>query len=301
MGSQFGLIESRERGEWEETLLVSPISEDLCTYNGYGGPSPRNSVLSTAVAHEPFEAIQSLEYVRTDHPNHSLTDTSGSPGKLGQMFHVKTPFDDYMIQTSISQVDELRGLVHIINMEWIRRLDMTPVLQVDRSVCDVPLLFDTGIQTLQGCYVHTYPNTFKEIFALMHVVCAIIYSLHGNDPSYEWGDFFQELLQWRHVLQGSDAWLLMAFINLFWSPGAPSISPLLNKANLANLDSIQLPTRTPSPHMNAHHGWSLKTQDVIGYPARTFPLPGPQRVHVETPLRNGQILSKCSEFLNGMP
>lgn len=303
IGSQFDVGESRVLYNQEETGLVSPISVGYegSLYQQNTFSSPRNSIVSICTTQEPLESMQSLKEVHLAHlqgpgaRNHTAPEKSLRPHTI-----IGFPLDT-SLPTTQSQVDEIRDLVHVLNIEWIKRLDLAPNLDVEYSIYYVPSLFDTGAQALQSCYLNKLPSSFKEVFALMHLACAIVYLLHGDEPSYDWDEFFRDMLQWRHaMLKDSDAGLFVQFVSLLWAPqGSFTASFVSNcdsldpnnapfQATFSDLQpGIRRSTTLGASQYNGDHYWrqSLVEQSSTD---------------IKALLKNGRIIEECSQFFHGM-
>ena len=101
-----------------------------------------------------------------------------------------------------SHVEEMYALVCVVNAEWFQRMTSTPSL-VSRCASLRPrALFERGVIALERCYRGTLPDTFEDIYALIHVACAVSYTLHQNGDWSE--DFFVDMLQWQHAITEED-------------------------------------------------------------------------------------------------
>lgn len=293
IGAQFDAGDYIGLYHQEETMVVSPIStdQDSTIHNINADPSPRDTVPLFRPTQASFESMHTLREVHSVHRQDTLTKALTIPDELLQAHEASgSPFDGN-IQTTQSQVGEVRDLVHILNIEWIRRVNSTPNLDVAYSVYCVPSLFDTGAHVLQRCYENTYPNTFKEAFALMHVTCAIVYILRGDDPFYDWDVFFQDMLQWRHaMLEESDAWLLVKFVNILWSPeGSPTASDVINGGS-PHHHKEPLAAMLPDPQADVRPHCALDYPKYIGnHPSVT-----------QRQLKSGKVIKECSPFFYGM-
>ncbi len=299
IGSQFSVGDSMLRESQEASMLVCPISEghNIPNHNIDDGPPPRDSGASVYTAREPFESRLSLREVHTVDVQDTFAETLAVPEKLSPAHEDHNSPLDCNIQATQSQVDELRDLVHVLNIEWIRRLELTPNLEINYSVYYVPSLFDTGVQTLQRCYKNTLPTTFKEVFALMHVTCAIVYLLHGDDSSFDWDDFFQNMLQWRHAMLGSDAWLLVEFVNLLLFPEGSSGTPFVSNGGLFNSNGGPFATTVPGSHAGIRDSTTPDTpqniEDQSWQHAR-------QSALIRDLPKTSKVITECSHFFHGM-
>lgn len=107
-----------------------------------------------------------------------------------------------------AQVEELQGLVRIVNNEWMQRLLPSSELHLRCSSLSARTLFAKGIRTLQAWLCGNHERTFEEVFSFMHIAFAAAYILHHEDESYCWDAFFQDALQLRHALVDREGELL---------------------------------------------------------------------------------------------
>ena len=258
--------ELREFAETE--MLVSPISDLQDSFYQEDIPdlAPKDLNKEVIPIRVPFVTMPWLGSIYNDRRQAPICDdlvaastSSPSSGEIKSRPAWKP---------TSAQIEELRDLVHVINFEWLKRLDSAPDFRVPYPDYYIPSLFETGIQVLQRCYQNILPTTFKEVFALMHIACGVFYIRHGNDTCYGWGGFFQDFLRWQYAMREErDIHLLIAVTNQLWRPGCVKLS--------------QGPTVSP-----IHALGSVVTIN-------------PRSAHLVDLLRNGMIIRECTEFLNG--
>ena len=229
-------------------------------------PKPVNPTL------DPVELIPSLEPIRDDHLQDRLDKNAFAVSLPFQVAgDIFLSFDNKAISPK-SQIDELRDLVHMLNYAWTKRLDVMPGLGVSCSEYRMPSLFEKGVQVLKRCYQDIVPTTFKEVFALAHIAYAASYTMHSNDGSYRWIEFFEDMLQWQHVLsEERDAHLLIAVTNLLWCHSIPSPYGSTAMATPASTSCLV--------------GQSIPAQVQLQHPANRW--------------KSGTIMRECSRYLDG--
>ncbi|KAL6720287.1 hypothetical protein ACLMJK_002208 [Lecanora helva] len=97
-------------------------------------------------------------------------------------------------------VQELLKFVSVVNKEWRNKLQPLPDLFSACSMMTVETLFERGLIALQRLFRAQLVDSFDDIFALVHVGWASAYSLHGEDATYSWDIFFQDILTWRYAI-----------------------------------------------------------------------------------------------------
>ena len=192
------------------------------------------------------------------------------------------------------QVEELHDTVRVLNAEWLRRCQKTSDLVLHASVLSPKQLFETGAQTLQKIYEGILPQTFDAIFALAHITCASMYTIHGLDQYYCWNEFFQDMLRWQHLLPNkSDAQLYIRLVNLLWWPQGSSANLSCGSYFLDGTSGTLVPLRKPTMAFDTsssteNDDWRLpqgpKTRDPISI------------LHL---LKEGPVLRECSRLLDG--
>ena len=254
----------------ENEMLVSPISDVQESFYHVDIPDLVPKKLSEAVnaTPVPFEGILWLQSVHSDRRQAPVFDDLAAASTSLPDFQGVISRFPRKTTSAQTQIEELRDLVHVINFQWIKRLDSASDLKVPCSDYYIRSLFETGIQVLQRCYRNILPTTFKEIFALMHIACGVFYIRHGNDTCYGWGELFQDFLRWQYAMcEERDIHLLIAVTNQLWRPDCVTLSQ----------GSTVSPARALGPVITVK----------------------PQSAHLVDLFRKGMIFRECSEFLNG--
>ena len=260
-----------EFGEFAENeMLVSPISDVQESLYHFDIPDlvPKKPVEAVNPTPVPFEGNLWLQSVHSDRRQALVFDNlAAASTSLPDFRGVDSRFSR-KTTSARAHVEELRDLVHVINFQWIKRLDSASDLKVPCSDYYVRSLFETGIQVLQRCYQNILPTTFKEIFALMHIACGVFYIRHGNDTCSGWGELFQDFLRWQYAMcEERDIHLLIAVTNQLWRPDCV----MLPQGSMASSAQALGPVITVEP----------QPADLVGV------------------FRKGMIFRECSEFLDG--
>ena len=260
-----------EAGKFEENeMLVSPISDVQESFYHVDIPDFVPQKLSEAVNPTPVpcEGILWLQSVHSDRRQDLVfDDLAPTSTSMPDFRGVDTRFPRKATSAQ-AQIEELRDLVHVINFQWIKRLDSASDLKVPFSDYYIRSLFETGIQVLQRCYDNILPTNFKEIFALMHIACGVFYIRHGNDTCYGWGELFQDFLRWQYAMcEERDIHLLIAVTNQLWRPDCVTLS----QGSMASSAQALGPVITVEP----------QPADLVDV------------------FRKGMIFRECSEFLDG--
>lgn len=125
-----------------------------------------------------------------------------------------------------TQVEDLLGLVRIVNNEWMQRLLPSPELHIRCSSLSARTLLAKGIYTLKNWLCGKLESNFEEVFSFMHVAFAAAFILHHKDESHCWDAFFQDALQLQHAMVDREGKLMFvtAMDRWWWLPGQQSTS-----------------------------------------------------------------------------
>ena len=264
----FRNIDAELRDFTETEVLVSPISDIQDSFYHISIPdlTPKNLSKEANPLRVPSMAMPWLGSTHSNRRQAPIYDdpvaastSSPEPQEIESTFTWKS---------TLAQIEELRDLVHIINIEWLIRLESATDFRVPYRDYYIPSLFETGIQVLQRCYRNILPTNFKEVFAMMHIACGVFYIRHGSNTCYGWGGLFQDFLQWQYAMREEhDIHLLIAVTNQLWRPGCMTLS----------------------------RGATVSPIDPLGSKVTIKP----QSAHLVDSFRNGMIIKGCSEFLDG--
>ena len=153
---------------------------------------------------------------------------------------------DHATPSPQSQIEHLRDMVHILNEEWLRRCQSTPELLLRASVLSPQSLLDKGAQTLRLILQGILPDSFDAIFALAHFACVAAYSIHGDNSSHCWNEFFQHILNLHNFIGNErDAQLFIQVVNLLFWPQCSSAQRLCGNYFLDESSGTLVPLRTP--------------------------------------------------------
>lgn len=111
---------------------------------------------------------------------------------------------------------ELPERVDALNQKWMKELTLRHGPDVRFS--SLSTLFEKGIQSLQEFYRGTLLRTFKDIFALMHIVHACAWIYHEKDEPNFLHAFFLDIFQWHYAIAtDEDKRLFLDVASQLWS------------------------------------------------------------------------------------
>ena len=206
--------------------------------------------------------------------------------------------------TAKTQIEDLRALVLVVNNEWTQR--MTSDLELTPRCSTLPprTLLEIGVKALKRYFRGTLPDTFVDVFALMHVACAFAYMLHKDDESYCcdcWEEFFQDMLQWQYAIaEESEVQIFLKAMDRLGSPETPS-SALFGECRLSNHLPRQI-AHKQAPNPRPKLDISCKLDPFLPQPgSEPFQQPSvaPNRAELWNRLKSGKVIKDCSTFLDG--
>jgi hypothetical protein len=210
-------------------------------------------------------------------------------------------YHDSMLSVEIlsteSQVEALRKLVHVFHNEWTKRLHLVPEYKAPHLASP----FEMGVHALQKCYQGMLPKNFDEVFALLHIACAMTYTMHGNDTSYPWAEFFHDMLQWKDAIPDKrEAWLLARAIE---SLQAPQQGPVVSKPKYdcsapAGTTTTTSTNARPICPGDVRPFSTFGAQQSFGTSRPPHTVAEPRPTTLIDILKNGKVLYECSNFFN---
>ncbi|KAK3170050.1 hypothetical protein OEA41_009435 [Lepraria neglecta] len=270
---------------------VSPIDESS-SYHSIPATTAAVSRHTPGMLNPTCEPFISMQFLRCVSESYLPQLPAYDPNNIAS--------DTPVVATHL-QVQELREVVHVLNIEWIRRLSSATHLNLPLPVYYVPSLFETGIVALKKCFENKLPQNLGEVYALIHVACAITYTMHGNDASYDWSGFFQDMLQWQHaILNQTDKLLLVTAINLLWSPEGAPIDFAYENMRDEPYGTNTLETVTPlsfALHAGFQTPFVLNTTQPMEAP---YSRQSSESMRLLSMLKNGNTIRDSARFLIGL-
>lgn len=98
------------------------------------------------------------------------------------------------------QVEELLEAIRVVNDDWMQRLESAPELRLRCHGQPPQALFKKAFLTLRGFFCGRFPQTFEDVFAFIRVAFAIAFLLYCQNNLYDLDAFYEDALQWQHVL-----------------------------------------------------------------------------------------------------
>lgn len=161
-----------------------------------------------------------------DAPERGLIKDFQSDVKICDLFPPYSGIDwdssDNVLTATKELFEVLRERVDVLNQFWMKKLSSRHG-QDERFSLSMP--FEKGIQSLQEFYRGTLPRTFKDAFALMHIVLACAWIYHKYDETRFWHTFSLDILRWHYAIATEeDTQLFLEVTFLLWSVPECSIA-----------------------------------------------------------------------------
>lgn len=177
----------------------------------------------------------------------------------------------------------LRQRVNTLHQNW----KSEPILrrgQTQDGRFSLFTLFEKGLLSLQEFYRGNPPRTFKDTFALMHIVysCASMY--HKEDETPFWHAFFLDVLQWRYAITTQeDTMLFLEVAFRLWSVPECSKDEAIACSNdfLSKLCCGHSQQSESQAHM-------FHILDML------------EMIRLRDMLKEGRVISLCTRYLDGM-
>lgn len=183
--------DSRQDGPEEEILIrraVAFFRNFGCNDDSAHSPglsrvnTPDSDPLIPAYTRRSFDEHH-LHVGRTQDVGHNAFEPSRNEGR----------------SKSHAYIADLCDVLRTFGEEWIRRLalgtNVPQVLPEQYFHC----LFQRGIRALRNYFRGMTPNSFQDVFALMHVSMASSYIVRKDHHAYSWNTFLEEACQWQHL------------------------------------------------------------------------------------------------------
>ena len=97
-------------------------------------------------------------------------------------------------------VEQLQAFFSAVNNDWMQKLKSDPGLELRCSAMPPRALLKKGICTLRDCVRGRVIQSFEDVFSLLHLAIAAALLLRYQQGFYCWDTFFNDALQWQHVL-----------------------------------------------------------------------------------------------------
>lgn len=137
------------------------------------------------------------------------------------------------------QIEELLESICVVNDDRMQRLEPAPELLLRCHGQPPQALFRKAFLTLREVLCARFPQTFEDVFAFIRVAFAIAFLLHCQNNLYDLDAFYEDALQWQHVLsdQEEKRLFLKAMHCWYYLPECQSI-PLHNSRRQTSFGGI---------------------------------------------------------------
>ncbi|MCJ1261582.1 hypothetical protein MMC22_001447 [Lobaria immixta] len=200
-----------------ELLSDDTAIAELSVHSAAFTKTPSSSATHSQACSDTFQQAHHQETVHT-----RISNVSGSLPKFSWTNRNSSGQTIPAATTTKDLAKVLREHVHVLNKKWMKELTSYLGQDVRFFLCTP---FESGIQSLQGYYRGILPRTFKDAFALMHIVyaCAEIYQ-KNVEPQFR-RNLSLRVLQWIHAIATPEDEQLFAEVafQLWFNPEYPEV------------------------------------------------------------------------------
>ena len=201
------------------------------------------------------------------------------------------------VANPLKQVEVLNQLICVFNHLWTEYLNNGLAAHSLLNGLNLGSPFDEGLSGFKSCLGGKPPTTLKSVFSFVHLAyaCASVY--HGNDASFSWAAFYENVRHWGLAISHQqERYRFFEIADLLWSPPQTTFNSTAD-----TLPAYTYPTQEPFEHestaksmnnMHSHHARaSLQEITVSMTPVLTLDL--------QSALGNGVLVGCCIRFLDG--
>ena len=204
------------------------------------------------------------------------------------------------VANPLAQVEGLDQLICVLNGLWQEYLNNRPTAHSLLNGLNLGSPFDEGLSGFKSCLGGKPPTTLRSVFSFVHLAYACAYICHGNDASFSWVAFYENVLHWGQAIshqQERNRFLMIA--DLLWSPPQ---TPFNITATM--LPAYTYPTQEPFQHesaarsmsnMHSHHAYASSQEIGVSMTAAS-PILTPD---LQSALETGVVVECCTRFLDG--
>ena len=116
-------------------------------------------------------------------------------------------------------VGNVQQIVENLNTFWTQELMSIPQYRPLRSrFYATQSVFELAINSFKRYLDGDLPDTFENIFALMHLALASACILCSEDANYPWDELFEDILRWRNAIDmEEDVSLFYEVVHVLWA------------------------------------------------------------------------------------
>ena len=238
---------------------------------------------------EPEE--QNAKAACSDHiPSILISDhTAQSTSNAGNSF------PEILSMTAESIATHAYDVFVYFNKRWAEKLRAAPSLHIMCMTQTPQSLFTFSARTLQNLYNNILPETFDQVFALMHIAFVFQHVIDVQIHSHDWTNFCHDVYLWQQQL--SDPHEAELFDKVWyrqWSPRVSMEISLFKNSNVVTSDVVNSPqeiselaTQSNYSGLQDYHSW------------RHHPSKLPFGKTSFDKLSKGMVVQGCSRFLDG--
>lgn len=200
-----------------------------------------------------FHSTSAQSYM-DEFPRSSVTQRHSSDPVISQTLSPKPPphcfYHNFFLVSNLEpkriQVEKLQELFHIVNSEWMQKLEPLPELWLRCTRLSASGLFEKAVRILKDFINGTPVGTFEDVFAVMNLAFAAGFFLHRQHDYYSWNAFYDDTLLWQHTLSSKEDRVLFLDIMSCWWLSESEPTALLQSSCHTTFGSIMAQETTCS-------------------------------------------------------
>jgi len=204
------------------------------------------------------------------------------------------------VASTMAYVDALSQLVYALKDRWQGCLKEWPDLCCHPAALEVGSPLDDGLRGLKECLSGGLPTTLRDTLSLVYLGYACAYMCHGDDASYAWDVFYQNVLQWGDaIVDQQDRYRFFQIAELLWSIPQASLQPraIMLLAEPLWEEGTKRPRSSITSLLEMYHHNAMVPRQHHAKPMES-PIPA---LELRALLVSGPVIECCSRVLDGKP
>ena len=226
-------------------------------------------------------------------------------GEIPQPYTIASPSKrdaPYTMEVAnpLAQVEGLDQLICVLNDLWQKYLNNCPIAHTLLNGLNLGSPFNEGLSGFKSCLGGKPPTTLRSVFCFVHLAYACAYICYGNDASFSWAAFYENVLHWGQAISHQqERHRFFTIAELLWSPPQTPFNP-----TASTLPAYTYPTQEPlqvestaKPMKNSHsHHACASSQEIEVSMTAASPF---LTLDLQSALENGVVVECCTHFLDG--
>ena len=226
-------------------------------------------------------------------------------GEIPQPYTIASPSKrdaPYTMEVAnpLAQVEGLDQLICVLNDLWQKYLNNWPAAHTLLNGLNLGSPFDEGLSGFKSCLGGKPPTTLRSVFCFVHLAYACAYICYGNDASFSWAAFYENVLHWGQAISHQqERHRFFTIAELLWSPPQTPFNPTastLPAYTYPTQEPLQVEsTAKPMKDSHSHHACASSQEIEVSMTAASPFL----TLDLQSALENGVVVECCTHFLDG--